>query len=113
MNDGTLYLKAWKGLRRSRRIVFLMWLGWVPGAVTLIGLFTWFVHSLRRYGLPVPDGVIVAFTFTLFAAWGYVWLATWRRVREFRCPRCGQRIERSFTSLCWRARCPSCGLREP
>ena len=70
MNDGTLYAKAWNDLRRRRRRFFLLWLGWVPGGATVTVLFTLLVRGLRLLGLPVPDGVIVAFAFALFIVSG-------------------------------------------
>jgi rubredoxin len=78
----------------------MWWIGWPPIGFILLGLYQGF------FGHEAPANV----GFSLFIAWAAIWYWTVWRLKQLRCPRCGEKAIASPLFFMRDVKCKNCGL---
>jgi DNA-directed RNA polymerase subunit RPC12/RpoP len=93
------YKGAWNELRHRERLVIGLWLGYIPGVVSL----GWLISFVT----PSENTVIV-----IAALWMLAFARAGLRVSFFRCPQCNNRFYMNkYYSITLGRKCPHCGIK--
>jgi ribosomal protein L37E len=90
----------WREVRKRRNLFFLWWIGWPFGGLFLVGL----------YYLIFNQDAPAAIDYSVFFAWVAIWGWMVWRLKQLRCPRCGERAIDHPLFFMHHAKCGHCGF---